>query len=166
MGIEIERRFLVVDPPVLEPSGGTLIEQGYLAFGEGGSEVRVRRAGERHLLTVKRGLGLTRVETEIEITPVQFETLWPETVDRRLLKRRHTVTTALGSLELDVYGGALQGLIVAEVEFSSVEASQAYTPPVWCIREVTDDPRFRNRAVALLTPDALRRMLEEVFAGR
>ena len=44
------------------------IEQGYLSLGADG-EVRLRRRGERLLLTVKRGEGLSRDEAEIELDP-------------------------------------------------------------------------------------------------
>jgi CYTH domain-containing protein len=51
--------------------------------------------------------------------------------------------------EVDVYEGALAGLITAEVEFSSEEASSAFAPPGWLGREVTGDKRYANRALAV-----------------
>ena len=47
-----------------------------------------------------------------------------------------------------VYKGQLAGLIVAEVEFDSVEASEAFDAPGWLGREVTDDPAYTNRVLA------------------
>ncbi len=48
MGIEIERKFLVEGvPSELQGVEGELIVQGYLAVGADGTEVRVRRRGER-----------------------------------------------------------------------------------------------------------------------
>ena len=48
--VEIERKWLVPDPPAdaLAAARGDRIQQGYLAGGQGGdAEVRVRRRGER-----------------------------------------------------------------------------------------------------------------------
>ena len=38
---------------------------------------------------------------------------------------------------------------MAEVEFPSEDASQAFDPPSWFGHELTDDPRYRNRALAV-----------------
>ena len=35
------------------------------------------------------------------------------------------------NFEVDVYSGALTGLSVAEVEFGSEEAADAFEPPAW-----------------------------------
>ena len=65
--IEIERKFLVTALPADLPSGA-LILQGYLAHDDH-MEVRIRQYRNNHFLTVKEGSGLTRRETEIEISP-------------------------------------------------------------------------------------------------
>lgn len=164
MGIEIERRFLVFDPPPFDRLGGSSIEQGYLVFGERGGEVRIRRADERCVLTVKRGLGMLRSEVEIELYAAQFEALWPETAGRRLVKRRYAVPSPGGIIELDVYAGSLAGLHVAEREFPSDEAAREFVPPAWCAHEITDDPRFRNWNIAALSADEIASLLSEVRA--
>ena len=85
--VEVERKFVVRDPPDLEGADADEIEQGYLAIGAEG-EVRVRRRGDRLLLTAKRGEGLSRQEAEIELDRERFDLLWPLTEGRRLRKRR------------------------------------------------------------------------------
>ena len=70
--MEVERKFLVPEPPNLEATRADEIEQGYLAIGSEG-EVRVRRKGERLLLTAKRGSGLSREEAEIELDRERFD---------------------------------------------------------------------------------------------
>ena len=147
--MEIERKFLVdTVPPGDHPRRG--LEQGYLAVGEDGVEVRVRRADATTTLTVKSGPGLVRVEEEIPIDERRFESLWPLTEGRRVVKTRHLVALGDGlTAEVDVYDGALAGLLTAEIEFPSTEASQAFTPPDWLGREVTGDERYANRTLAL-----------------
>ena len=52
------------------------------------------------------------------------------------------------TIEVDVYGGAHDGLVVAEIEFPSVAASESFAPPDWIGEEVTGDDRWSNRALA------------------
>lgn len=138
------------EPPAdLDRWPSTAIEQGYLAVDSDGTEVRVRRRAGRAVLTVKAGGGRTRVEEEIEIESERFERLWLMTEGRRIEKTRYEIPADGGlTIELDVYAGALAGLVVAEIEFGSEEAADAFAAPVWLGREVTDDPRYKNQRLA------------------
>ena len=155
MGHEIERKFQVVDPPGwLEGCRASSIEQGYLAIGENGEEVRLRRIGSTPVLTVKRGHGEERVEQEVELADEQFGALWPLTEGRRIRKRRHYVENG-PTIEVDVYLDGLEGLVTAEVEFPSVEEADAFDPPEWLADELTGDERFANQQLAISgAPDA------------
>jgi CYTH domain-containing protein len=152
-GVEIERKWLVPEMPP-EALGGLppeAIQQGYLTIADDGAETRVRRRGAGHTLTVKSGRGLVRRETEITITAEQFEALWPATAGARVEKQRYTRRTQDGHvIELDAYGGALQGLIVAEVEFGDQMGSTFFAAPHWFGQEVTDDPAYKNQRLAVL----------------
>ena len=150
VAVEIERKFLVPElPPDLERSPVTRIEQGYIAIASDGTEVRVRRRDGRYVLTVKGGSGLSRTEEEIEIDAERFARLWPLTEGRRLEKTRHVIPAGADlNIELDVYSGALTGLLVAEVEFGSEEDADTFKPPPWFGTEVTDDARFKNQRLA------------------
>jgi CYTH domain-containing protein/8-oxo-dGTP pyrophosphatase MutT (NUDIX family) len=145
--IEIERKFLLKTLPTKLPDGA-LIQQGYLAHDEH-MEVRVRQYGNNHFLTVKEGSGLTRRETEIEISPQQFLALWPSTEGRRLEKVRSLVTYGAFRIEVDRYLGDLEPLLVAEVEFSSVKESERFTTPDYFGQEVTGVAAYKNLSLAL-----------------
>jgi CYTH domain-containing protein len=149
-GVEIERKFLVSAMPAdIESHPSDDIEQGYIAVGEAGPEVRIRRYGGRHFLTIKSGGGEVRLEEEIEIDRRRFRALWPLTDGRRIRKRRYRIPTEGGlQIELDVYRGGLAGLVTAELEFESPSAAAAFAPPAWFGRDVTDDPRYKNRRLA------------------
>jgi adenylate cyclase len=148
-GIEIERKFLVDRAPAELPEGEP-IDQGYLVVGEDGVEVRIRRRAGTTTLTVKSGPGMVRTEEELPIEERRFESLWPLTDGRRVTKTRHLIPLEDGlTAELDVYSGAHDGLLTAEIEFPSIEASEAFAPPAWLGREVTDDARYANQALAL-----------------
>ncbi len=149
--MEIERKFLVRERPAPEPDERTAhLRQGYLLVcGDG--EVRVRDADGVRTLTVKSAGGLSRAETEVALTAEQFHTLWPATAGRRIEKRRSRIALEGATdvvAELDVYEGALEGLDVVEVEFASEGEAKAFRPPGWFGREITDDPSYRNAALA------------------
>jgi CYTH domain-containing protein len=148
-GIEIERKFLVEQvPDDLDAHPSREIEQGYLAITDD-VEVRVRRYGDHSFLTVKSSGGESRVEEEIEIDRRRFDALWPLTDDRRIHKRRYAIPIGDGlTIELDVYHGRLSGLVTAEVEFTSLANANAFVPPGWLGRDVTDDSRYKNKRLA------------------
>jgi adenylate cyclase len=145
--MEVERKFLVTTPPDFGGADSDEIEQGYLAIGSDG-EVRVRRKGDHLLLTAKRGSGLSREEAEIELDRSSFDKLWALTEGRRLRKRRHVIPHGGFVIEIDVYGGDLEGLMVAEIEFPSEEEAKAFEPPGWLGEEVTGDHRYLNETLA------------------
>ena len=105
----------------------------------------MRRRGDDMTLTIKSGPGMTRTEEELAIDARRFESLWPLTEGRRVNKTRHLIPLD-GDLtaELDVYSGAHDGLLTAEIEFPSVEASEAFEPPAWLGRDVTGDGELRE----------------------
>ena len=43
-----------------------------------------------------------------------------------------------------MFGGDLAPLIIAEVEFPTVEAANAFVPPEWFGEDVTEDPAYSN----------------------
>jgi adenylate cyclase len=147
--VEIERKYLLDRlPPDL--GDGKAIEQGYLAIGEDGVEVRVRRYGDEWTLTVKSGPAHQRTEEELDIGEARFEALWPLTEGRRIVKTRHRIDLDDGLVvEVDVYGGAHEGLAVAEIEFPDEEASDRFQAPPWLGREVTGESAYANQQLAL-----------------
>jgi CYTH domain-containing protein len=148
---EIERKW-VLDAPPRWPADhpARRVEQGYVALDDGGAEVRVRRAGDDLTLTIKSAPGLVRVEQELPLSAEQFDSLWALTEGRRVVKTRHLVPLEDGlTAEVDVYEGDLGGLVTAEVEFDSEDASAAFAPPGWLGREVTGDKRYANRSLAV-----------------
>jgi adenylate cyclase len=149
--MEIERKFLVDAPPAdLERHPASAIEQGYLAIEPGGIEVRVRRRDGTAVLTAKAGTGRTRAEEEVAIDAGAFARLWPLTEGRRVEKVRHLIPAQDGlTIELDVYGGDLAGLVVAEVEFPDEAAADAFVAPAWMGADVTDDERYKNHRLAV-----------------
>jgi adenylate cyclase len=147
--VEVERKWLLRELPDLSAHRGEGVTQGYIALSADGTEVRLREADDKFFLTVKSKGGLVRDEVEVELSQDQFETLWQATAGRRLEKTRYRLPWAGKNVEVDVYRGALTGLIVAEVEFSSAEESARFTPPPWFGSEVTENEHYKNVNLAL-----------------
>jgi adenylate cyclase len=148
--MEIERKFLVAEPPELDGVEHAEIEQGYLALAEGtgGAEVRLRRKSDDLSLTIKGGTGRTRSEEEIALDRERFDSLWPLTEGRRVTKTRHVIPYGEREIELDLYRDELDGLEIAEVEFPDEGTADAFEAPEWLGQEVTADERYLNATLA------------------
>jgi adenylate cyclase len=146
---EIERKFLLKRvPDGLEQFPHDEIAQGYLAIESGGVQVRLRKKGNVRSLTYKRGTKTGREEREIRLSVEQFDALWPATAGRRLTKVRYEVPWKEHTIEIDVYRGRHDGLIVAEVEFDDEKSCIAFRPPDWLGEDVTGKSRYSNVLLA------------------
>jgi len=148
MATEIERKFLVKELPDVESLDGRPMIQGYLRADAGGS-VRVRITGDGAHLNIKGpGDGASRTEFEYAIPAadarVMLDTLC---VGRPVEKVRYRIDHAGYTWELDVFSGANDGLVLAEVELTSTDDSPEI--PGWVGREVTGEAPFYNASLAL-----------------
>ena len=149
MPLEIERKFLVRDlPGDLTSYPRHEISQGYLVSLDSGLQVRLRKSDARHSLTYKRGVGNVREEREIQLTGEQFDALWPATEGKRLVKTRYEIPFEEHVVEIDVYHGKHEGLVVAEVEFDDEAGARNFRQPDWLGADVTGDPRYSNQLLA------------------
>ena len=144
MGVEIERKFTVRAD--FRPQGaGTEMAQGYLSR-DPQRTVRVRLAGGRGYLTVKgETRGMVRAEYEYEIPPTDARAMLALCDPPLVEKTRYIVDAAGRRWEVDVFHGANDGLVVAEVELPSETAE--VTLPAWVDREVTGEKRYYNSSL-------------------
>ncbi len=145
MGVEIERKFLVVGETWRPPAAGTEIRQGYICAGRERS-VRVRIAGETAFLTLKQarsGTCISRGEYEYAIPVDDAREMLASMCDgRRVEKTRHRMVVAGRDWVVDEFVGDNAGLVVAEVELDRED--EAFALPDWAGREVTTEPRYFN----------------------
>ncbi len=66
----------------------------------------------------------------------------------RIVKDRYKIPLGAHTVELDVFAPPLAPLVLAEVEFPTEDAANAFTPPDWFGREVTFDPAYTNAALS------------------
>lgn len=161
MGIEIERKFLVVPlgPEDKVPAGHwrtgkqLRITQGYLAQSDR-SVVRIRRTEQRGRapaawITVKGAtLGATRAEYEYAIDPEDAQEMLDTLCDPVIDKTRFVLSVEGHVWEVDEFAADNAGLVVAEVELDS--ESEAFVEPYWVDTEVTGDARYYNSNLVLL----------------
>ncbi|MFZ2103012.1 MAG: CYTH domain-containing protein [Oricola sp.] len=149
MAREIERKFLVEgDGWRMAADGARHILQAYVAV-DGAASVRVRIYDNRFArLTVKVSLtDMTRDEFEYPIPLPEAREMAAASRGRLIEKTRHTLSVDGFVWEIDEYGGALAGLVVAEVEMGS--EYDRPTLPHWLGREVTGDDTWSNIGLAM-----------------
>ena len=143
--MEIERKFTIRQlPENLQEYPCRLIEQGYLSTEP---VVRVRRDGDEYYMTYKGGGMMARVEYNLPLTADAYEHLIRKSDGIVIRKRRYVIPIPDErnlKIELDLFEGVYDGLIIAEVEFPDLETAQAYQPEDWFLEDVTNDPRYHN----------------------
>ena len=148
--MEIERKYLIEQlPDGYDSWPSSLIEQGYLCTDP---VVRVRRDGDDYYLTYK-GKGLmAREEYNLPLTEEAYLHLLAKADGNILTKRRYRIPVSGTDLtvELDIFSGKFEGLILAEVEFPDQEHADSFTPPDWFGREVTFTGEYQNSRLSRL----------------
>ena len=160
--LEIERKFLICRPEEARLRSESVrrieITQVYLTRGPEGENRRVRRsreAGEERLFYTEklRLSGQTRIEREREIDGAEYARLLRESDPERrpVEKVRWCVPFGGHVLEIDVFPfWRRQAYCEAEMER---EGETVELPPwIRVIREVTEDERYTNSALALEIP--------------
>jgi CYTH domain-containing protein len=151
--VELERRFLLAGVPEGEVLRVVDIDDRYLD----GTRVRLRcqaqRGGETiHKLTQKipaRGPhGEQGMLTTFYLSPEEHG-VFAALPAARLRKTR----LSIAPYGVDVFAGPLEGLVLAEAEFASVEEAAAFVPAAFCVAEVSDDRRFTGGALVRASGD-------------
>jgi CYTH domain-containing protein len=152
MNQEIEKKFLVQKiPENLENYAYHDMVQAYLCTNP---VVRVRQEDNDYYLTYKGKGKMVREEYNLPLNKEAFEHLLPKADGNVIKKRRYLIPLDSGlTVELDIFKELFEGFILAEVEFPSVEAADAFTPPNWFSEEVTQDKKYHNSYMSRLKPD-------------
>ncbi|MDQ0456221.1 CYTH domain-containing protein [Rhizobium paknamense] len=157
MAKEIERKFLVrSDAWRQHLCKSSKFLQGYIITDTDRS-VRVRIKDMKcATLTLKIGhVGLSRDEFEYDIPLEDGLEMIDKATGSVISKTRYNVEYGGYLWEVDVFDGAHQGLVVAEVELDNPEDDPPLPP--WVGREVTGDKRFSNQWLATCGAAAERR---------
>ena len=151
--MEIERKFLLNEHFHQEILANQLeshqLVQYYVQVGE--VEERYRRQDNLYFHTIKRRVdgGLQREEIETECTEEDFEANKYHIEGNIIAKNRYIFHYGEHKIEIDVYDGALKGLIIGEVEFRTKDEANSFIPPDFFGIEVTWDKRYKNQNLAI-----------------
>mgnify|MGYP003290614714 CR=1 FL=1 len=143
MAQEIERKYLVVGEFKHLAHSSLRLTQGYLATGR--STVRVRISNKGAWLTIKGAShngGLSRYEWEKKITLKEALELLQLSEGAVIDKERYFIEHEGHTIEVDMFHGDNEGLVLAEIELES--ETDNTTLPAWLGREVTGIKRYYN----------------------
>lgn len=148
MGIEIERKFLVVsDGWRKAATSSAALKQGYLSS-NAKATVRVRTKDDSTaVLTLKgQASGIVRSEYEYGIPIEDARELLAMAAPHVIEKRRYLVPYGGLIWEVDEFAGRHEGLVLAEVELD--DQSQDVPLPDWVGAEVSHDDRYNNASLS------------------
>ena len=142
--MEIERKFLVKQMPELSKYPFRSLEQGYLCLSP---TVRVRKEDDEYYLTYKSKAQdhISRQEYNLPLTKEAYEQLIKKAEGNIITKKRYLIPLEDDlTAELDVFDPPFAPLVLAEVEFQTVEQANAFKKPEWLGKDVSDDRQYYN----------------------
>lgn len=158
--MEIEKKYTIKSlPDDLESYPCKTIEQAYLNTSP---TVRVRKSGNDYTLTYKGSGLMAHEEYELPLDERSYHHLLQKADGNIISKKRYVIplrgpqlddsyiplTDVHLSIELDVFDPPFSPLIIAEVEFPDIRMADAFIPPAWFDRDVTDDPEYHNSVMS------------------
>lgn len=147
--MEIERKFLIKKlPDNVTSYKARKIEQAYLCTDP---VVRVRRDNDDYYLTYKSKGMIVRDEYNLPLTKEAYGHLLAKADGNIITKTRYEIPEKDNlTIELDVFEGKFDGLLLAEVEFASEEEALGYIPPEWFGEDVSNSTKYHNSTLSRL----------------
>ena len=151
---EIEKKYLIKEIPFsLDSYPRHKLEQAYLCTDP---VIRIRREDDQYILTYKGSGLLIREEYNLPLTKEGYLHLLPKADGNIIRKTRYLIPIKGSShtIELDVFEEPFSSLILAEVEFNSVEDATLFSAPDWFGKEVTTDTNYHNSTMSKMNLSA------------
>ena len=157
--MEIERKFLIRRlPENYESFPHQELEQGYLCTEP---VVRIRKSNDAYTLTYKGEGLMAREEYNLPLNKESYEHLRKKADGNIISKTRYLIpiekpdfspdiplseqeANVSLKIELDIFDAPFRPLIIAEVEFPTENAANAFLPPAWFDEDVTRNPDYHN----------------------
>ncbi|MBQ8816133.1 MAG: CYTH domain-containing protein [Lachnospiraceae bacterium] len=155
--MEIEKKFTIKSlPENLSDYPCLHLEQGYLNTEP---VIRIRKQDDEYILTYKGSGMLVREEYNLPLNAQSYAHLKDKCDGNIISKKRYVIPLENPAftddcpkelqpkrltIELDVFDPPFAPLIMAEVEFDSVEAAKAFIPPAWFSEDVTHNMEYHN----------------------
>ncbi len=149
--MEIERKFLIKELPENLSSYNYLeIEQAYLCTEP---VIRIRKQDDEYYMTYKSTGFLSREEYNLPLTKESYYHLIKKADGNIITKKRYLIPFEKYTVELDIFEGRFDGLIIAEVEFPSEEEANSFSEPDWFDDDVTFSDKYHNSTLSRLPAD-------------
>lgn len=154
--MEIERKFLVdlnKNPYNLATAKVLHIEQAYLCTAP---VVRIRKEDDNYYLTYKSKGNLdgdkwmlAHEEYNLPLTEDSYAHLRKKADGNIITKKRYVLPFENDLfIELDIFEGKFDGLVLAEIEFPDIETAESFTKPDWFTEDVTYDNKYHNSVMS------------------
>lgn len=165
---EIERKFLIKDISQLNLTQyrKLTITQAYL-YNDKYTAIRKRKVveGEKiiYYYTVKTGKfgNYGTEEIECEISKKNYEKLNPSSNINIIVKDRYIIPIENNlKIELDVFHECFEGIIFAEIEFSTEKMAEEYDIPKWFDKELSG--KISNSKMSRLSKKEIEGLIEKI----
>ncbi len=149
--MEIEKKYLIPTiPENIEQYPFISIEQAYICTSP---VLRIRKRSDQYIFTYKSAGLMSREEIETSLTEEAYYHLLSKADGNVITKTRYLIPTDNNlTIELDIFHGCFEGLVLAEVEFEDEESALSYTPPSWFGEDVTYSSKYHNSTLSTSDP--------------
>ncbi len=161
---EFERKFIVPNisslPFELKKYKSSHIKQGF--FSGLPSPLRIREKDGEYTLTKKypQKDKSHLVEVELPLKKSEFRLLYPKVI-KKIEKIRYYIKYKTNTIELDVFGGRLKGLIIAEIEFKSLAEMNCFVKPDFLGFEISGFKWATNSRLADMSYSKVKKILKK-----
>ena len=141
--VELEKTYLAKYIPLgLEGCRSKEIIDIYIPGSSTHPSLRLRKDGSKYEMTKKElaneGDASHMIEQTIVLTEIEFNEL-AKLDGKKVHKIRYLYPCNGRTAEIDVFQGALEGLVVVDFEFDAVEDKDSFNMPDFCLADVTQD---------------------------
>lgn len=144
--MEIERKFTIKQlPENLAQYPSKKLVQAYMNTNP---VIRIRREDNDYYLTYKGSGMMAREEYNLPLNAESFQHLLPKCDGNVISKTRYLIPCKQHTIELDIFDAPFAPLIIAEVEFPTVDEAENFTPPSWFCEDVTYNKEYHNSNLA------------------
>lgn len=146
--MEIERKYLIEEdklPIYYNKHPYHEIEQAYLCTEP---VVRIRKSDDKYYMTYKSKGLMVREEYNLPLTKEGYEHLLSKADGAIIKKKRYLIPYEGFTIELDIFEGRHDGLILAEVEFETKKQANEFIAPDWFGEDVTFSNKYHNSVLS------------------
>ncbi len=161
--LEIERTFLAKYlPDDLKNWPSHEILDCYVPKGAAHAKLRIRKSGDKYTITkkvqVSEDNASVQIEHNIDLSEEEFLAFKSIPSDTA-----HKIRYYYNNAEIDVFLDDLEGLVLVDFEFKSIEDQLNFVMPDFCLSEVTDDDNIAGGLLAHLKMKTLKPVLDKYF---